>query len=161
MEFDKEFWTTLVFTIINIAVLYFILKKILFKPVTNFMTNRTNKIDEALKIAEEAKHKLETIEQQQAQKLKEIKEEGTILMNDYKKKAQTEYNAILENAKKDAEKITQNTKAELALEQERLIASLKDDVTNLVLMASEKVIKKNIDDKDNRKFIEDFIDEEK
>lgn len=161
MEFDKEFWTTLVFTIINIAVLYFILKKILFKPVTNFMTNRTNKIDEALKMAEEAKHKLETIEQQQAQKLKEIKEEGTILMNDYKKKAQTEYNAILENAKKDAEKITQNTKAELALEQERLIASLKDDVTNLVLMASEKVIKKNIDDKDNRKFIEDFIDEEK
>ncbi len=161
MEFDKEFWTTLFLTIINITVLYFILKKILFKPVTKFMTDRTSKIDEALKMAEEAKASLANIEEKQALKLKEIKKEGTTLMNDYKKKAQAEYNAILENAKKDSEILAQNTKMELAAEQERLMASLKDDITNLVLETSEKVIKKNIDNKDNRKFIEDFIEEDK
>ena len=47
MEFDQEFFATVIFTFINIIVLYFILKKILFKPITNFMDNRTKKIQDA------------------------------------------------------------------------------------------------------------------
>ena len=40
MEFDQEFFATVIFTFINIIVLYLILKKVLFKPVTKHMDNR-------------------------------------------------------------------------------------------------------------------------
>ena len=158
MEFDKEFWTTLFFTIINILVLYFILKKLLFKRVTNFMDNRTNKIDEALKMADEAKSKLATMEEEHHKKLKEIKNEGSLLMKDYEKKANEEYNSIIEKAKKESELLVKNTREELETEKEQLVSELKEDIISLVLETSEKVLEKNIDDKDNRKLIQDLID---
>ena len=55
MEFDKEFFVTVAFTIINVVVLFLILKKLLFKPVTKFMDDRSKKIEDALNMAEEAK----------------------------------------------------------------------------------------------------------
>ena len=51
MEFDKEFWTTLFFTILNLLILYFILRKILFKPVGKYMDNRSKQISDALELA--------------------------------------------------------------------------------------------------------------
>ena len=70
MEFDKEFWVTLIFTVLNIIVLYIILKKILFKPVTKHMQERTQKIQDALDMAEEAKRKVDEMkEEYDAEKL--------------------------------------------------------------------------------------------
>ena len=87
MEFDQEFFATVIFTFINIIVLYFILKKILFKPVTKFMDNRTNKIQDALNMAEEAKQKVEELKIEYDAKLKEAKQEGQVILDDYKKMA--------------------------------------------------------------------------
>ncbi|MEI3507673.1 MAG: ATP synthase F0 subunit B [Bacilli bacterium] len=101
MEIDKEFWTTLFFTVLNILILYFILKKILFKPVTKYMETRSNKIKEALDMAEEAKAKVEAMEEEHQARLKEAKEEGIALINSYEQKAKNEYDNIIANAKKD------------------------------------------------------------
>lgn len=160
MEIDKEFWTTLFFTVLNILILYFVLKKILFKPVTKFMDNRTSKIEEALSQAEEAKAKVEAMEEEHKARLKEIKAEGTVLMESYEKKAKTEYDAIIAQAKADAETMVQNTKNELEVEKEQLMTSLKNEISDLVLSASEKVLSKNLDNKANRELIETFIKKE-
>ena len=161
MEFDKEFWTTLFFTIINILVLYFILKKLLFKPVTNFMDNRTNKIDEALKMAAEAKSKLASMEDEHQRRLKEIKDEGSLLIKDYEKKATEEYTSIIEKAKEESAIMLKNTRAELETEKEQLMSNLKEEVVTLVLETSEKVLDRNVNSEDNRKFIQDLIKEDK
>ena len=161
MDIDKEFWTTLVITIVNILVLYFILKKLLFKPVTNFMNGRTNKIEEALKTAEEAKLKVEEMEKEHQEKLKEMKEKGQALMKSYEQKAKKSYDTIIAQAKKDSNLLIEKTKSDLEIEKEQLITSLKEEIADLVIKTSEKVIAKNLDNKENRKLIEEFIKEEK
>ena len=95
MEFDKEFWTTLFFTILNLLILYFVLRKILFKPVNKYMTNRSKQINDALDLAREAKRKVEAIEEENRERLKEIKAEGVLILDSYKKKAENEYNEII------------------------------------------------------------------
>ena len=75
MEINEQFWSTLFFTVLNILILYFILKKILFKPVTKYMSDRSNKIKEALDMAEEAKKKVEEMEKEHQARLKEVKEQ--------------------------------------------------------------------------------------
>ena len=77
MEFDQEFWVTVVFTFINIIVLYIILRKILFKPVAKHMDDRSKKIQEALDLAEEAKRKMSETKKQRA-KEKRINEAQNI-----------------------------------------------------------------------------------
>ena len=158
MEFDQEFFATVIFTFINIIVLYFILKKILFKPITNFMDNRSKKIQDALNMAEEAKQKVEELKIEYDTKLKEAKQEGQEIVEDYKKMADKAYETIIANARKEADMIIQNTKKELEIEKQQIISKVKDEMTDLVFAATEKVLQQNIDNKTNRKLISNFID---
>jgi len=157
MEFDQEFFATVIFTIINILVLYFILKKVLFKPITNHMDNRTKKIEEALKMAEEAKQKVEELQKEYDLKLKEAKQEGQVIIDDHKKMAEKAYETIIANAKKEADNIIKNTRTELEIEKQEVISKLKSEMADLVLVTTEKVLQQNVDDKANRKLISNFI----
>ena len=48
-NFDETFWSTFALTVVNLLVLFIVLKLLLFKPVTKFIDNRNNKIEEAIK----------------------------------------------------------------------------------------------------------------
>ena len=161
MEFDKEFFVTVIFTFINIIVLYIILKKLLFKPVTKHMEERSKKIQDALNLAEEAKRKVDEMKEEYDAKLRLAKEEGNQILEDYKRRADKEYDAAVVTAKKEADLIIQKAKQELEVEKEQLISDLKKEMSDLVLSASQKVIKENIDSESNRKLISDFIDNRK
>ena len=158
MSFDKEFFVTFAFTILNILVLFFILKKFLFKPVTNHMDNRNKKIQDALDAAEESKEMVRQMKIEYDEKIKAAKDEGQKVIEMYKKMAEKEYNSIIETAKKEADQMISDAKAELQVEKEQLITSIKGEISDLVLATSEKVLKKNLDDDTNRKLISEFIE---
>ena len=161
MEFNQEFWVTVVFTFINIIVLYIILKKIIFKPVTKHMEARTKKIEDALNLAEEAKRKVDEMKEEYDSKLRMAKEEGNQIIADYKKRADKEYENAVETARREADLIIQKAKQELEVEKEQLVSELKKEMTSLVLVASQKVLKENIDNESNRKLVSEFIDNQK
>lgn len=161
MEIDKEFWTTLFFTILNLLILYFVLRKILFKPVGKYMDNRSKQINDALELAREAKKKVEAIEEENKERLKEVKAEGILILDSYKKKAETEYNDIIEKARIDAKNMIDNTHKELEVEKEQLLNSVKEEIADLVIEATKKVLDENLDEKTNRKLIAEFLDENK
>jgi F-type H+-transporting ATPase subunit b len=158
MEFDREFWVTVIFTVINILILYLILRKILFKPVTKHMDDRSQKIQDALDMAEDAKKQVAAMKVEYDEKLKQSKEEGAKILEDYKKRADKEYDSIIAKAKQESNIIMENAKADLEVEKEQLVASMKKEMADLVLSASEKVIKENLDNDANRKIISDFIE---
>ena len=157
MEFNQEFWVTAIFTVINIIVLYIILKKLLFKPVAKHMQDRSNKIQEALDLAEEAKKKVDEMKEEYDAKLRLAKEEGDKIIEDYKKRADKEYEKAIEDAKNEAQLMIQKTKQELEVEKMQLVSEVKKQMSDLVLAASSKVLKENLDNEKNRKLISDFI----
>lgn len=158
MEFNQEFWVTLVFTFINIIVLYIILRKVLFKPVSKHMEERTQKIQEALNMAEEAKRKVDEMKSEYDAKLRDAKMEGSKIVEDYQRMANKQYEIAVLEAKKEADLIIEKAKAELAVEKEQLISETKKEIAELVLNASEKVLRQSIDNDTNRRLISDFID---
>ena len=54
----------LVFTVINLLIIYFILSKFLFKPVKNILAKRQEEIDKQYAEAEEAKTQAGALRQQ-------------------------------------------------------------------------------------------------
>lgn len=160
LEFNKEFWSTFGFTILNILILFFALKKILFSRLTEFMEKRSKSIEETLLNAEETKKMIEEMKAEYDEKLKAARIEGQQITAEYKDKALKEYNEIIGEAKKNAEKIIVETRAELEVEKQQVMASIKDDISNLVMLASEKLIKESVDNEVNQKLVKDFIDSE-
>ena len=158
MELGETFFADVIFTFINIAVLYFILKKLLFGRIGKFMDERSKKIENALELADQAKKQVEEMKEEYDAKLKLAKEEGNQIIADYKIRADKEYEEALEAARQESELIVQKAKQELEVEKEQLVSELKKQMSDLVLNASQKVLKQNIDNEANRKLISDFIE---
>ena len=130
----------------------------MFKPVTNFIDNRNGKIEEAINSANSLKEEVENMKQEYEDKLKGAGEEGKKIVEEYRDRASTEYASAMDTAKRDAQKIIEDARREIDVEKDKAIAELKQEVGNLVVTASEKVIKKNMDTETNRKLISEFID---
>src|SRR6056297_86 len=67
---------TFAFQIINTIILYLILKKLLFKPVTEFMQSRKDGISASLEEAENMTEKANELKAQYESKIKASEEEG-------------------------------------------------------------------------------------
>ena len=155
--FDETFWSNAFFTLFNLMILYWILKKLLFKPVTKFIDNRNNKIQETIDAANAAKLEVDNLKLQYEEQLKDAGEEGKKIIEEQRIQAAAEYNATISAAKKDAKMLVDDAKHEIEIEKEKALSSLKKEFGGLVINASEKVIKKNMDTETNKKLISDFL----
>ena len=59
---DLDLWTVL-WTGINLVVLYLLMRHFLFQPVTNLMEQRTKAIEEGIAQAQEAKQAAQTLQE--------------------------------------------------------------------------------------------------
>ena len=132
---------SVVWIIVNLLVLYALLKRFLFKPVCEMMDKRAKLIQDSLDEAEEKKS--------EAERLRE------------------DYKAALENARREAAEITEAAKAgaagecEIMLENERARAmdGAKYEIADLALLAAAKVLSQKADSIDGRELAESFISE--
>ncbi|HOV26264.1 MAG TPA: F0F1 ATP synthase subunit B [Pseudobacteroides sp.] len=148
-----------IFVFINFMILYFFLRKFLFKPVTQFMENRTNMIKNSLDNAEKSKNEASQLKLQYEEQLKSAKDEADKIINDAIAKANKEYEEILNNARKDAEAILAKGREEIEIERAQMLKEVKSQVASLALTVASKVVEANMDNESNRRLAEKFIDE--
>ncbi|NLX92182.1 MAG: F0F1 ATP synthase subunit B [Firmicutes bacterium] len=155
-----NFGPTFVWVIVNLFILYLILKKILFKPVTEFMENRSNSIKADLENASKSKAEAERLKQMRMQKLLSAEDESEQILNAARQRAQKEYEDIINAAHREAEEIIANAEKSIAAEREEMLRKLRNEIINLALSAASKIIEVNMDTKMNRALVDKFIKEE-
>jgi F-type H+-transporting ATPase subunit b len=149
--------STLVATIINFVILYFILKKFFFKKIAAVIEERENLINGRLDEAEEEVTKARILAIENEKILKSAREEGKIITQRHKEKADKIYNEIIEEANEESKVILTRARTEITREKEKAEAQLKTGVVNLAVELSQKIIEKNIDEDKNRELIDEFI----
>lgn len=150
---------TFVLTIVNILFLYWILKKILFKPVTAFMENRAKTIKEMFENAQSSKEQAEVMKAELKEHLDKAVEEAEKIVNESRAKAEKQYEEILNKAKEDAKALVEKAHKDIEIERKGMIDELKAQIAGIALAAASKVIHKNMDSDTNKKLVDQFIDE--
>ncbi len=150
---------TMAFQIINTIVLYLILKRLLFKPVTSFMESRKNSIAESLNEAEAKNVEADQIKSQYQAKLDSAQDEARQIIREATKRAEDRSSEIIKEAEGQALKILDKAEAEIEREQKKAINVLKDQLATLAVMAAGKMIKKNLDGESHDQLIKEFINE--
>ncbi len=148
-----------VYNIINIIILFLLLKKFLFKPVTEIMEKRQQLIEASLKDAEDSKTQANDLKLQYENALKEAKEEAVSIVRDAKVKAEAEYERKMKDAANDARTVVENAEKTINIEREKAIRSAKSEIASLALAAASKVVEKETNDENNRKLLNDFLSE--
>lgn len=145
--------------ILNILILFAILKKLLFKPVTEFMEKRANSIKEMFETAQSSKEQAENLKAELKQQLDKAVEEAEKIINEAKARAEKQYEEILNKAKADAKAIVEKAQKEIEVDRKSMMDEMKAQIAGIALAAATKVIQKNMDTETNKKLVDQFINE--
>jgi F-type H+-transporting ATPase subunit b len=154
-----EFSWTFVFQIVNTLILYLVLKKFLFVPVTEFIQGRQDEIQSSYDDAEKTNEEAENLKSQYENKLDKVEEEKQEILIAAKKKADEQGSEIIKESKEQAAKLKEKAEQEIEIEKKKAINDVKDDISSMVIMAASKVLENEVDESRNKKLVDDFIKE--
>ncbi len=130
----------LLFTIINLLILYVLMKKFLFKPVLGIIEKRRSLVEAQLNNSAEIEKQANELKAQYEEKLLMGNAEYQAIIEESKKKGELAYEAIIEKANAEAQKIMIKAEKKIARENENALVNLKDEIGMLAMEAAEKII---------------------
>jgi len=150
---------TIVFTLINTLIIFLIFRIFLFKPVCKILDKRKEMAAAEIAEAQKAKESAAKTEQEYLERLASAKAEAAEIMKQATQRAQARGDEIIAEANKNAADI--RAKAEETIERERKSAvnEIKNEISDMVILAASKVAEKEISAKDNEELISKFLSE--
>jgi F-type H+-transporting ATPase subunit b len=147
------FWQTLTFLIVLL-----ILSKYVWKPIMNALKAREGSIEDALNAAEQAREDMEKLSADNEKLLEEARLERDKIIKDASSMASKIREEAKEDASKIADKMVDDAKHTIDLEKQAAINEIRNQVAELSLQISEKILRKNLsDDKNQKALIEEYM----
>ncbi|GHV39065.1 hypothetical protein AGMMS49546_10490 [Spirochaetia bacterium] len=142
---------TFLITILNIGILFFVLRAILFKPVTKFMADRAKKIEDAIAQAEKDKSQSRQLLQQYEDQLKQAEAEADAIIHSAREHAQQQADRVVAEGKTQAENILATARRQIEAEQQAALVLFKAEAAALVVSAASQLLQRDLNQEDNRR----------
>lgn len=149
----------LLWTVVNLIILFLLLKKFLFGPVCKIMDEREAKIKADLDTAKEEKEKAKKIREDYEKSIKGAREEATEITKAAKARAEKSAENTVKEAKEQSAKIIKEAQASAVKCKEQALQEAQSEIARLAIMTAGKVAEKNIDAADDEAFAKEFLRE--
>jgi len=151
-----------IWNLLAFLILFFILKKTAWKPILKSLNEREKGISDSLATAERVKAEMAQLKSENEALLAKAREERASLLKEARETKDKIINEAKDQAKLEASKII--TDAQAAIEQQKMaaITEVKNQVGNLVIEVSEKILRRELSNKsEQEKYIKDLANEVK
>lgn len=150
---------TVIFSIVTFALLALLLRLFLYKPVLAMLDKRRQAVNEALDQAERTRVEAEKADERLQEKLNATRLEADRIISEARSRAEENTAALLQQAKEDAERISAQAVADIALERERALAELREQTADLALLAAEKALTSTLTEEQQQKLLDSFVEQ--
>lgn len=147
-------WTFFIAQSINFIIVAAILWYFAFKPIIRTLEERKQKISDGLQFAEEMKVRLSDTEKQAAEKLREASDEAANLVKDARENASAFVEKQTQEAVQQAEHIVAKAKEAMEQERKQMLAEIREEVAQLVVQTSAKVLDRELSADEKGRFSE-------
>jgi F-type H+-transporting ATPase subunit b len=154
-----DFSVTFFITVVNILVLFFLLRAFLFKPVSKFIQDRKKKIQDDINRAEKDSWDAKKLLEQYESKLVGAEADAETIIRVAREHAQTEAEKIREAGKADAERITAAARAQAENERRAAMALFRAEAAVLVVNAAGRLLKRELAGEEQLRFAREVLDE--
>lgn len=151
--------STIVFTILNLLILYAFLRKFLFGRVNAVMEEREKLIQEQIASAEAGNTKAQALQDQYEQKLSGAREEAEKIVSDAKARAQRTYDEQVAQAQAEARRIQTEAETRIATERQEMLRGVRQEVAQLAVLAASQVAGRDLDQEADRAIVKEFLSE--
>ena len=143
--------------LINLLLLFLLLKHFLFKPVQNILNARQAEIDKSYADAVTAQTRAEELRDEYEKGISDAKAEAADIAKAASRKAQAHYDEVVGTAKADAARLREKAEAQIEQEKKKAMNELKDEISGIAVDIASKVVEREIDEKDHEELISEFI----
>lgn len=149
----------LVLTMINLIVLFLILRKFLFRPLMDIMEQRKAMIEEGLRNADEQKEQALALKAQYEEMLAGAKEESQKIVSQARQDAREEHSRILDGAKQEASQLLKDARETIDVEREQAFKGMQTEIAHLAVSAAAKMVEKQCGEETGQAAYEQFLKE--
>ncbi len=151
-------WSILI-SLANLLIIFLLLKKFLFKPVKKTFAVRSAQIDKIYGDANAAKAEAEESKTLYEQKLAGAKDEAEEILSSARERADRMSDEIVGQANAKAAAKVKRAEEEIAQEKKKAMSEIKNEISTISVDIAEKLIGREIDERDHSELIDKFIEE--
>lgn len=144
---------------VNFFILFFVLKKLIYKPILNLLDKRKKMIEKTVEDSKKIEERLTKLEEEKEQILAETSKKAMDTMEMAKREAEEERQKIITNAKKEISTLAERYRGQLQAEKSKMMQEIREEVTDIIIKSSEKILRKEFS-KDDQKRLEGAIKKE-
>jgi F-type H+-transporting ATPase subunit b len=149
----------MVWTILTFLIVLWVLRRFAFSRIQGLIDQRRDRIREALDEADKARAEARELRELVKREREEALAERERILDESRRQAQVQLDQARAAADTDLKERLEKNREELEAENARLRETIRRDVVELTLLAAEKVTGKVLDEEDQRRLIDDTIDE--
>jgi F-type H+-transporting ATPase subunit b len=144
----------IVWTLLAFLVVYLVLKKYAWPAILGGLKKREETIAESLASAEKIKAEMSQMKSENESLLAQAREERAGMLKDAKHTADKMVSDAKEKAKAEYDKILADAQSAIQQQKNAVLTDLKNQVGALIIEVAEKVLRKELSDKNKQ---EDYI----
>ena len=146
-----------IISLINITVLFILLRLILFKHVIRFMRERAERVRGEMDDANKRQLDAEALRSEYNEKIGNIEEKGRELLRESQQRANAESERILKETKDKAGAMLRDAEARIAEKKEQALVDAHAEVTQLATDMAVRILGREVSPDDNINVVDEFF----
>jgi F-type H+-transporting ATPase subunit b len=149
--------STLLWQVINFIILLVLLRHFLYRPVTNMLKSRAQKIEDDLSTAENEKEDAVKLREEYEEQLRNSRGRAQEIIEDAENRALRKAGEIIKEAEQKADLIMENKMKEIEQAKKEALEQLRNEVASISILAAGKLIQERLDQKKHQQLIKSYI----
>lgn len=151
--------STILFTIVNLLILFLLMKKFLFARVNAVLEQRAALVKQEISSAEDNNRQAQELKAQYEGKLTDARHEAAKIVADAQNRAQRVYEGKMAEAETDAKRLRSEAEAQILTERDAMLRGARNEVASLALLAAAKVAQRSMGSDDDKALVDTFLSE--
>jgi F-type H+-transporting ATPase subunit b len=143
--------------LINVGILFFVLKKFLYKPILKMLDKRKAEIEEGLNLTQKMAKEEAKLKERQEELASQAKKDAKAMLDEAKKQGEQEKKQIITDAHKQAQEILAKAQKAAEAAKEQALESVKAEAVQLASQMVVKLAPEVLSDADHHKLIATHI----
>jgi F-type H+-transporting ATPase subunit b len=147
-------WTLLLF-----GITVWVLSKTAFPRIGEALEKRANAIRDNIEASEKQRAEADELLEEYRQRLREAREQAEDIVARSRKASETAVAEATADGKAKREELVAAARKDIEIETRRSLETIRKEVADLTVLATEKVTRKSLDDADHKRLVEEALAE--
>jgi F-type H+-transporting ATPase subunit b len=147
----------LIAQVVNLVLLFILLRKLLFKRFQTTLDERSARIQKGLEDAEIAAKRAAEAEEAYQERIEQAERERRAILAKATQEGERSREEILAKAQEEAKQLVLEAQANIERQREQATSELRKQVADLTLLATTRVIGQALDEETHRRLIDEVL----